>query len=373
MADRQRVVPTLVGLGTGLLLAAFTMAPVSAASPWWVPAPGPPSSVSAIASNTRLVTLAVAGGRSYWLNATTGALVPSGDRGPARFVAASGSRGLILNAGGELYFVGPRTRARLLQQLPGQPRGLAVSFGPHPVALAATAQGLFMGPLGSRLTKLKRTISPPGPLALAGPVVAGEPFVVATAAGILLVDAGGEARASKGSPRLGNHATVAETGAGIILAGNDGGLVYALYRTGWAPVFQLLPYGGLAGVPRLTAILGVGPDAAYIATSGFGTLLTPDGGYTWYRAAPQTPSGRVEALAALGPVYARQPSGLVVAVAPNGLFLHRLQTLPAAPVYTGANQAGRLLGTAGITLVAALAVVLGIWAVRRRRRRRLFV
>ncbi len=361
----------LLGLAAGMALSALV--PVSAATSWWVPAPGRHLSLSSIASNSLPTTLVIMAGHSYWLEAQTGQLSGSGTPGRADFVAAAGQRGLVLNADHELYYVRRRQPSEPLQRLPGRPLGLAVAAGSSPEVVAATTSGLFRGLLGARLREVPGSQSLGPALALAGPVLAGQPFVIATRAGISLLSAAGRLRRSPGSPRLGTHPALAEIGDGIVLAGDRAGLIYAHYRSGWTPVFQLLPYGGLGGVPDLTAILGVGPAAAYVATSGFGTLLTPDGGYSWYRAAPPTPDGRVLALASLGPVYAPHPSGLVVAAGPGGLFLHRLQTLPGPPAYSGASQTAQLLATTAITVVAALAVILAMWWTRRRQRRRRFV
>ncbi len=349
------------------------MVPVSAATSWWATAPGRNLSISAIASNSRLTTLVIMDGRSYWLQTRTGKLSSSGDPGPARFVAAAGTEGLVINADGDLYYLGDHRPAALLQRLPGQPRGLAIAAGSNPEVVAATTAGLFWGRLGARLRELPGSRSLPAATALAGPVVPGQPFVVANEAGITLLDEQGALRRSPGSPRLGAHAAMAELGDGTILAGDQAGLIYAHYRSGWTPVFQILPYGGLGGVPHLTAVLGVGPAAAYVATAGFGTLLTPDGGYSWYRATPPTAGGQVVALAALGPVYARSPAGLVLAAGPADLYLHRLQTLPGPPTYRGASQTAQLLATAAVTAAAALGVILAMWWARRRQRRRLSV
>jgi hypothetical protein len=364
---RRRLGAALAVLAAGLALSIAV--PVSAATSWWSPAPGGRLHLTAIASNSLPTTLVIMAGQSYWLETQTGRLIGSGDEGRARFVAAAGQRGLVLNSDRDLYYLRERQPAQLLQRLPGEPLGLVVAAGSNPQVLAATTSGLFWGRLGDRLRELPGSGLLGPALALAAPVAAGQPFAIATRAGISLLGRGGRLRRSPGAPRLGLHPAVAVMGDGIILAGDQSGLIYAHYTSGWTPVFQLLPYGGLGGVPRLTAILGVGPQAAYIATWGFGTLLTPDGGYSWYRAAPPTAGGRVVALAALGPVYARSPAGMVAAAGPGRLFLHRLQTLPAPPSYSGASQTAQLLATAAVTVAAALGVILAMWWVGRRKRR----
>ncbi len=344
--------------------------PVLAASTWWVSAPGPTRDLSDVASNSSTTTLGISGGRSYWLDVERGSLLATGDQGAATFVAASETRGWILNRDGSLYSSQLGGPARRLQSLPGRALGLAVSPAPHPTLVAVTSKGIYLGPAGDRLSPRGSPPAGSSLLALTGPVVRGQPFVVATTRGIYLLAADGHLALSRNSPRLGAGAAVAELGDGIIFAGDDRGTIYALYSIGWTPIFQILPQGGLQGVPNLTGIVGVGPDAAYVATRGFGTLLTPDGGYSWYRAAP---SADVVALAALGPIYSRNPSGLVLAATPRGLFIHHLQTLPAPPTYAGSAETAQLLGTAAVTAVAAILAIAGLWAITRRRRRRLFV
>lgn len=351
-------------------VAAGPLSPVSAATSWWTRAPGPQRALQAIASNSDATTLVITAGRAYWLDAHSGKLVGCGSPQGVQFVAAAGSQGLALNSDGALYRLRLPGLAHLLQRLPGEPRGLAISSGSQPVALAATTAGLYLGRLRSGLRRVAGSVPGNPVTAVAPPVSPGQPFALATRLGIELVSVSGRIRSSRGAPHLGDRPVLAEMGDGILLAGDQAGMIYAHYRTGWNPVFQLLPYGGVAGVPRLTAILGVGPDAAYVATSGFGTLLTPDAGFTWYRAAPATPDGRVVALAALGPLYATHPSGLVAAAAPSGLFLHRLQTLPGPPVYAGASQTAEVVGTAAVTVGASVAVILAMWWWERRRRGR---
>jgi hypothetical protein len=161
---------------------------------------------------------------------------------------------------------------------------------------------------------------------------------------------------------------MAELSDGSILVVEPGGLVWRGAGRRWVPAFQLLPYGGLGGVPQPTSLAADGDGSAYLATDGFGTLLTPDGGYSWYRAAP--PEGAISSLATVGPVFGSKARGYVVATSPAGLFLHRLQLLPEPPVYSPSGQTAELLGTAAVTLVAAVLTLLSLWYLNRRSRSR---
>ncbi len=361
----------LVTLGLGLAVAGLAAAPVDAAPLWWAPAPALGRPISQMASDTGSRTLAISRGVAGWLDPTSGSFLPVEGGAGAAFVAAHGADGLVLYGSGRLVETTAGGPTRLLQRLPGRPGGLGMGPGRRPMVAAVTSSGLFWGYLGSPLSHRAATFRVTAPGAMAAPVRPGQPFVVVTAKGVLLLLPDGKVQISAGAPRLGSHPSVVELSDGVLLAGDRTGLVWGLYRGGWQPVFQLLPYGGLGGVPALTAMISDGPTAAYLATAGFGTLLTPDGGYTWYRAAP--PVADVVALATLGPVFSAKPSGLVVAATPAGLFLHRLQALPAPPAYSGAGLEQQLLGTIWVTVGAAALVTLLMWWPRRRRRGRLSV
>ncbi|MHB8325661.1 MAG: hypothetical protein ACYDEA_05510 [Candidatus Dormibacteria bacterium] len=367
----RRWLGLLVTLGLGLAGAGLAAAPVDAAPLWWTPAPSLGRPISQIASDTGAWTLAISRGVAGWLDPTSGSFSPVEGGAGAAFVATHGADGLVLCGSGRLVETTDGGPTRSLQILPGRPSGLGIGPGRRPMVVAATSAGLFWGYLGSPLSHRAATFRAAAPGALAAPVRSGQPFVVVTANGVLLLLPDGRVRISVGAPRLGSHPRVVELSDGVLLAGDRTGLIWGLYRSGWQPVFQLLPYGGLGGVPALTAMIADGPTAAYLATAGFGTLLTPDGGYTWYRAAP--PVADVAALATLGPVFSAKPSGLVVAATPAGLFLHRLQALPAPPAYSGAGLEQQILGTIGVTVAATALAILLMWWPKRRRRGRLSV
>ena len=369
----RRRLRRLAPLGAALLMWCLGSASVNAATGWWQSAPGPPRILSAVASNSTYTTLAISGGVAGWLDSRSGNFALASSTSKVAFVAAKGDSGLILESTGELYTISSTGAPQRLQRLPGRPLGLAISAGANPVAAALTNRGVYRGELGSRLRLVASAFPLQTPLTLAGPVTSSEPFALATAHGVFLLGSRGPLRRVQNSPRLGAHAHIAELGNGTILVGDDRGLISAYYRGRWTPIFQLLPYGGLGGVPQLDGIVGVGLDAAYVATSGFGTLLTPDGGYSWYRASPPSISGTILALATLGPIYGTRPVGLVLAVSPSRVFLHRLEALPTPPIYSGATETAQLWGTALVTALAAALVICLMWLIRRRHRRRLFV
>jgi hypothetical protein len=160
---------------------------------------------------------------------------------------------------------------------------------------------------------------------------------------------------------------VAELSSGVILVGQPGGLIWRGAGGIWSRAFQILPYGGLGGVPAVTALVSDGSTSAYVATDGFGTLLTPDGGFSWYRAPPS--DGAILALATVGPVFSSRAHGFVVALSPGRVFLHRLQLLPEPPSYTPTSETAELVGTAAVTLASVLLVVLLLWLLTRRQHR----
>lgn len=347
---------------------AAVAAPAVEASSWWQPAPAP-AGLTQVATNSSRVTLGVAAGRAGWFTVGSPGFDPV-SANPAAAVAASGTQGAVLERSGWLLDAKLGSSARRLQRLPGTPIALETEPGPAPLLVAATSRGVFWGRLGARLRPVPGVPGPP--LALTAAANPRLPFAVAFADGVFTLSRAGRLRLSPGSPRLGPGAALAQLPDGVLLAGSGSGLIWALYSSGWQAVFQILPAGGLSGVPPLTAIQAVGTSAAYVATLGFGTLLTPDGGYSWYRAAPSG-SFRVTALAAVGPVFSSRPSGYVVAVTGGRLFLHRLQALPAPPVYQGRRGALDLLWTALVTVAGAALVVAALYVRRRQNRRRLFV
>jgi hypothetical protein len=356
-------------------LASLLMGATSAdpSSSWWFRAPALGRPISQIASDSGFRTLAISNGTAGWLDPSRGVFRPVSADGVVAYVAADGSSGLVLGSDGQLSETRDGGATFRVQQLSGSPRGLAIGFGKHPMVVAVTSSTLYLGHLGSQLSARGPIFRKSGPLALAAPVSAGESFVVAVGDGMFFISPSAEVTFSSTAPHLGTHASLADLGGGVVLAGDRRGLVWSRYHGSWSATFQILPYGGLGGVPNLTAITADGASAAYLGTTGFGTLLTPDGGYSWYTAPLPGNAQDVVAMATLGPVFSAKATGLVVAATPAGLVLHHLQPLPAPPAYTGKQGSFEILATALVTSGSALLVLVLMWLPARRRRRRLFV
>jgi hypothetical protein len=354
----------VVAAGCGLHLAA----PVLAAA-WWVAVPGAPRGLTQVSPSASSPTLAVVGGGAGWLWPLSGRYRPLGLPHAAFVASLPGGSGLVQASSGQLLEV-TSDSFRRLGQLPGRPLGMAVGTGDRPWVVALTTNGVYQW----RPPGLPR---PAGggrgaPLAVAPPPGAGDPFVIAETSGEYLLRPGGGLVASRGSPRLGPGAKVAELADGVVLAVARSGVVWGLYRDGWQAAFQVLPAGGASGVPGINGLVAVSGSAAYLATSGFGTLLTPDGGYSWYRADLPGTSSALQ-LSTLGPVLSQDPRGDVLAVTPAGLYRHLLQPLPAPPQYSGGTGSMELLLTSLVTAAAAALVILLMWAWRRHQLRRGFV
>jgi hypothetical protein len=353
----------------GLLMGATS---ADASNSWWFPAPALGRTISQIASDSGFKTLAISNGTAGWLDASRGVFRPVSSDGAVAYVAAHGSSGLILGSDGQLSETRDGGATLRVQQLAGSPRGLAIGYGKNPMVVAVTSSTLYLGHLGSQLSAWGPVFKKFGPLALAAPVTSGQPFVVAVGDGMFFISQNGTVTLSRKAPHLGTHASVADLGDGVVLAGDRRGLVWSRYQGGWSAAFQILPFGGLGGVPNLTAIVADGASAAYLGTTGFGTLLTPDGGYSWYTAPLPGNAQDVVAMATLGPVFSAKATGLVVAATPTGLMLHQLQSLPAPRAYSGKQGSFEVLATALVTAGSALVVLMLMW-LPARRRRHLFV
>lgn len=349
---------------------ALAVIPVAAASSWWVRAPAGRLAISAVATDQGSSTLAISQGVPGWYVPTSGSFrpisAPGGGPGSAAAlaVAALGRVGVVAYRGGSLLEVIAGGPSQQLPPVAGVARALALLPGTPGFLAVGTSQGLFSGRLGSRLSQAAKG----GTEAVIGPPHAGLPGL-ALVRGRLWVSQGrgGWARAP-GAPRFDRDTrALAELSDGVVLVAEPGGLVWRGAGRKWTLAFQLLPSGGLAGVPQATALAADGVSSAYLATDGFGTLLTPDGGYTWYRAAPAADS--ISSLATVGPVFATRAHGLVVAVSSRAVFLHRLQALPAPPAYSPSGQTAELLGTAAVTVISALLAALAVWAITRRQPR----
>ncbi len=124
----------------------------------------------------------------------------------------------------------------------------------------------------------------------------------------------------------------------------------------WATSFILLPAGGLSATPQVTSLAAFTQPlsaAVYMATDGYGVLISQNGGDDWIRADPGLPE-HVLALATDSSARA------LYAATDQGLFVHHLQAFPAPPVYHDASLYLRWLGIALVALLATAAALLGL-------------
>ncbi|HUY60539.1 MAG TPA: hypothetical protein VMW49_01560, partial [Candidatus Dormibacteraeota bacterium] len=234
-----------------------------------------------------------------------------------------------------------------------------------PLAVVATRAGLVALRPGRRATTVRRGDA----TAVLPPVAARQPWWALVGGRLAWSPTGEIWTAVPRAPRFARSTHVlAALGDGTVLVAEPSGLVWSRTGQGWARVLQLLPAGGLGSVPPPTALQPVGPSSAYLATAGFGALLTPDDGYGWYRAAPAQLPATVDLLAAVGPVASlTRPHGLVLAVSPQGLSRHVLRALPTPPAYRGRTQVAMELGIAAVTLAAIALAAAALWVGARRR------
>lgn len=208
------------------------------------------------------------------------------------------------------------------------------------------------------------------PAAPAPRITAGSTTWSIDGAGRVLVSTGGApTRVDPRSPDLGKgaHLIAAPRAApGVVLAVSTSGVVWSRAANGtWSVSLVLLPRTLVTGTPAVTSLAAFSGSTqsavVYLGTSGYGTLLTDDGGADWTRASPGLP-GDVLSLAA-------DPSGrgAIFAGTSRGLYVHRLQRLPSIPAYSGGSLTGKWLLTA-LTCALAVAVAaaaLVVWARRR--------
>jgi hypothetical protein len=364
-------------LGAALAAAALSLGATAAqdsplaAESWWALAPPSLSAITEVASNQGASTLVLYQDVPGWYTPGTGSISAlAGLRGSpltggAVAIAADKGKGVVAYRRGALAAVDLLGGVIRLPVVGGVPASLALAgSGPYSLAVA-TSKGLYFGPLGSRLQLVAdgpaaRVLAPPRPGLAWLALVQGRLWARAPGAGWGPV---------AGAPEFGaSTKALTELANGVVLVGQQDGLVWRGSGRTWDRAFQVLPYGGLEGVPAVSALVADGPGSAYLATDGFGTLLTPDGGYTWYRAAP--PASSISTLATVGPVFASRAHGFVVAVSPGAVYLHRLQELPEPPTYSPGSQVAELAGTAGVTAGSALLATLLLWLWSRRRPRR---
>lgn len=154
---------------------------------------------------------------------------------------------------------------------------------------------------------------------------------------------------------------------GVVLAvGSDGHVWRRGQDGGWATALVLLPGGGISGVPAVTALTAFSQPlsgAVYLGTDGYGVLLSTDGGDDWIWAAAGLPENVLS-------LATDSSSRSLYAATGDGLWVHRLQSFPAPPVYRDAALYLRWLGIGAVGLGAsALAIVALSVALPARRQR----
>ncbi|HUY09132.1 MAG TPA: hypothetical protein VMW80_06735 [Candidatus Dormibacteraeota bacterium] len=323
-----------------------------------------------MASDQGATTLAISHGIPGWYAPKSGEFAPlrtpagvASSGGSAVAVGAEGRLGVVAYGHGQLAEASEGGAVLSLPSVPGVPRAVAVAGGDPELVAVATSRGLFSGRLGGRLARVasgvaRSVLAPP----------------TSSRAWLALVNGRLWERSvhqgwapAYSSPDFGPETTaLTELSSGVILVGQPGGLIWRGDRDRWTRAFQVLPYGGLGGVPTVTSLAADGATSAYVGTDGFGTLLTPDGGYTWYRAPP--PVAAISLLATVGPVFSAKAHGYVVAVSDDRVFLHQLQALPEPPTYSPTGETEELVGTAAVTLASALLITLLLWFLDRRQR-----
>ena len=161
-------------------------------------------------------------------------------------------------------------------------------------------------------------------------------------------------------------AAPAATPGVVVAVGGDGHVWRRARDGGWATAFVLLPAGGVSGVPVVTALAAFTQPlstAVYLGTDGYGVLLTTDGGNDWIRA----DVGIGENVLSLA---TDSSSRSLYAATGDGLWVHRLQSLPAPPVYQDAALYVRWLGIGAVGLVATVLAILALVVALPPRRRR---
>jgi hypothetical protein len=177
---------------------------------------------------------------------------------------------------------------------------------------------------------------------------------------VLTAAAGGQLGPDPGAPFLGASAHLIAAPAalpGVVVAVGSDSHVWRRAPSGrWATAFILLPAGGLSGAPQVTSLAAFTAPitaAVYLGTSGYGVLLTEDGGNDWIRADPGLPEN------VLG-LAADSTAKALYAATDRGLYVHHLQSFPAPPVYHDASLYVRWLGIALVGLLATIGAVVGL-------------
>jgi hypothetical protein len=219
------------------------------------------------------------------------------------------------------------------------------------------------------------TSAPPRPSASVS--VGGVTWAIDPAGEVTVAHGSSPAVQDPGSPDLGPgaHLIAAPLGlppgvppASVVVAVSESGIVWRRAPDGiWSVSLVLLPTVLGGPTPAVTSIAAFSDSAqssvVYIGTHGYGTLLTDDGGDDWTRAAPGLPAD-VSSLVA-------DPAGqgAVWAGTDRGLYVHRLQALPAIPSYSGQSLTGKWLLTLLVCTLTVLTAAAGlvVWSRRQGR------
>jgi hypothetical protein len=151
-------------------------------------------------------------------------------------------------------------------------------------------------------------------------------------------------------------AAPAATPGAAVAVGSDGHIWRRTPDGGWATAFVLLPAGAVSGVPPVTALAAFTQplsSAVYLGTDGYGVLLTTDGGDDWIRAGAGLPENVLS-------LATDSTSRSLYAATSDGLWVHRLQSFPAPPVYQDAALYLRWLGIGAVGLVATVLAIVAL-------------
>lgn len=160
-----------------------------------------------------------------------------------------------------------------------------------------------------------------------------------------------------GSPNLGAGARLIAASAAsptVVVAISDDNTVWRRSGRGdWNRVLVLLPQNLVQGAPTVTAVTAFDQpltDTIYLATDGYSVLISRDSGDDWIRAGPGLPDS-VLALTSDSRAQA------VYAGTGDGIWVHHLQPIPAAPAYLPDDLKWRQWGTALVTLLGSVAAL----------------
>ena len=126
----------------------------------------------------------------------------------------------------------------------------------------------------------------------------------------------------------------------------------------WTRSLVLLPQSLFAAAPPITALAAFDErvsDSIYLATDGYGILITTDGGYSWVRDDLGLPD-HVRAL------ITNAKKRDLYAITNNGVWVHHLAAFPAPPVLLSGELLWHWIGI----LAVALASIAGGSATLRR-------